>query len=145
VAARSRHWTSAAAALLAAAALAAAVWQLPESLRGTQARIDTNAGLSTLQRELAPARAYGVHEDLVLRAAEILPRDAVFYVATGGQPGSDAAGPFYAYWLLPRRRTDDVNSAGWILAFGADTARLGVKFDVAADLGGGAAVLKVLR
>jgi hypothetical protein len=131
--------------LLAAAALAAALWQLPDSLRGAQARIDANAGLPTLERELDPARAYSVHGRLATLAAEILPRDAVFYVATGGQPGSDAAGPFYAYWLLPRRHTDDVAAADWIVSFGADPARLGVKVDVVADLGGGAQVLRVRR
>ena len=137
--------TSAAAALLAAVALLAALKQLPSSLRTAQAQIETNAGLSPLERELAPARAFDVHQDLAVRAAQLLPRDAVFYVATGGGPGSVAAPPFYAYWLLPRRHTDDAGAAGWIISFGADPARLPVKVDVVADLGGGAQVLRVRR
>ena len=137
--------TSAAAALLVAVALVAAVKELPSSLRATQKEVETNAGLSSLDRELAPAHAFDVHESLAVRAAELLPKDAVFYVATGGGAGSVAAPPFYAYWLLPRRHTDDLGSAGWIVDFGADPAKLGVKVDVVADLGGGAEVLKVRR
>jgi len=145
MAARSRHLTSGAAALLVVVALLAAVKQLPSSLRATQAQIETNAGLSPLDRELAPAHAFDVHESLALRAAELLPKDAVFYVATGSGAGSVAAPPFYAYWLLPRRRTNDLGSADWIVNFGADAAKLGVKVDVVADLGGGAQVLRVRR
>jgi hypothetical protein len=145
VAARNRHLTSAAAALLVAVALVAAVKELPSSLRDSQQQTETNAGLSSLDRELAPAHAFDVHESLALRAAEVIPRDAVFYVATGGGAGSVAAPPFYAYWLLPRRHTNDLGAAGWIVDFGADPAALGVKVDVVADLGGGAEVLRVRR
>jgi hypothetical protein len=145
MAARNRHLTSTAAALLVALALLAAVKELPSSLGAAQAQVEKNAGLSALDRELAPAHAFDVHESLAVRAAELLPRDAVFYVATGGGAGSVASPPFYAYWLLPRRHTDDVGSAGWIVNFGADAAKLGVKVDVVADLGGGAQVLRVRR
>ena len=142
---RSRQLTSVVAAVVVAVALLAAVKQLPRSLRATQAQVDTNAGLSSLDRELAPAHAYDVHESLALRAAELLPRNAVYYVATGSGAGAVAAPPFYAYWLLPRRRTDNVGSAAWIVNFGADASQLPVKFDVVADLGGGAQVLRVRR
>jgi hypothetical protein len=142
---RSRHLTSTGAALLAAVALLAAAKQLPSSLRTAQAQIETNAGLTPVERELDAARANGVHQDLALRAAQILPRDAVFYVATVGGQGATAAPAFYAYWLLPRRRTNEVGAAGWILNFGADASKLGVKVDVVADLGGGAQVLRVRR
>jgi hypothetical protein len=131
--------------LLAVVALGAALWQLPDSLRSSQREVDAYKSLSLQQRELAPATAYSVHADLALRAAQVLPRDAVFYVATGTQPGSDAAPPFYAYWLLPRRHTDDLGTADWVVAFGADVASLGVKTDVVEDLGGGAEILRVHR
>jgi len=137
--------SAAAAALLAVVALLAAVTELPSSLRKAQEQVETNAGLTSVDRELAPARAYGVHADLALRAAEVLPRDAVFYVASAGQSASVAAPPFYAYWLLPRRHTDDVGNADWIVDWGADPAQLGVKTEVVADLGGGAEVLRVRR
>jgi hypothetical protein len=137
--------SSAVAALLVGVALVAAVKQLPASLRSAQAQIETNAGLTPLDRELAPAHAYDVHASLAVTAAQFIPRNAVFYVATGGGAGSVAALPFYTYWLLPRRRTDDLGSAQWIVNFGADASKLPVKFDVVADLGGGAQVLRVRR
>ena len=131
--------------LIAVVALAAAVLELPHSLRLTQSRVAANAGLSLEQRELAAARAYDVNQSLAESAAQVLPRNAVFYVATGDQPGSTAAPPFLAYWLLPRRHTDDPGDAGWIVDFGADPSRLGVKAKVVQDLGGGAEILRVER
>jgi hypothetical protein len=145
VARRFRHLTAVASVVIAAVALAAAVTQLPHSLRDTQKQVSTNAGLSRVQLELEPARVYGMHQDLALRAAQVLPRDAVYYVATAGQPGSDGAPSFYAYWLLPRRHTDDIHQADWVVSWDAKPATLGVKTRVVADLGGGAQVLKVER
>src|SRR5262245_11634900 len=104
---RPRRPTSVGAALIAAIALFTALWQLPDSLRSSQERIDASAPLSSQDRELEPATAYSVHATLAVRAAEVIPEDGVFYVATGGQPGSDAASSFYVYWLLPRRQTRD--------------------------------------
>jgi hypothetical protein len=145
VAARIRSGRSAAAGLIAVVALGAAVVELPHSLRSAQRQVAANAGLSLEQRELAPARAYNVNESLALRAGELLPRDAVFYVATGDGPGATAAPPFYAFWLLPRRHTDQAAAAQWIVDAGADASRLGVKASVVADLGGGAEILRVRR
>jgi hypothetical protein len=142
VAPRFRHLTSGAAALLAVIALVAAVKELPSSLRKAQEQVETNAGLSSVDRELAPARVYQVNGSLLLRAEELLPRDAVFYVSTGGQPGLGAAPPFSAYWLLPRRHTDEAGSAQWILSFGGDPGQLGVHYEVVSDLGGGAELLR---
>jgi hypothetical protein len=137
--------TSAAAVLVACIALLVAVKQLPSSLRATQTRIDANEGLSPVERELDPARAFGVNQELALRAEALMPRDAVFYVATTtGQAGAVAAPPFYAYWLLPRRHTSDLASARWVLSLGVDPTQLAVGVDVVADLGA-AKVLRVRR
>ncbi len=86
-----------------------------------------------------------MHESLAVRAAALLPRDARFYVATGGGTGSVASGPFYTYWLLPRRAVPEAVSADWIVDYGADPSQLPVKTKVVEDLGGGALVLKVVR
>jgi hypothetical protein len=131
--------------LLAGVALLSAAWQLPRSLRDTERRVDRNAGLTPLQRELAPAGAYGAHEDLAVHAEKVIPRDASFAVVTGGQPGSDAAVHFYAYWLLPRRASPELSAAQWVITFGADPHQLAVGVDVVDDLGGGAAVGRVKR
>jgi hypothetical protein len=147
VGARFRDLAPAAAALLAALALVAAMEQLPSSVRAAEAVIAENAGLSRLERELGPTRSFGLNPTLVLRAEELLPRDAVFHVATGEGvlSGHEAAAPFSAYWLLPRRHTDDPRQAEWILSFGADESRLGVEVDVVEDVGEGAKLLRVRR
>src|ERR671918_1730337 len=127
----------AAVALLAAAALVAAAARLPNSVRASDAQISQTAELSPLERELYPTRVYGLNPTLILRADEVLPRDAVFNVVAGPGmlSGHAMAAPFSAYWLLPRRYTTDVTRADWILSFGADPATLGVDVDVVEDLG----------
>ena len=133
--------------LIAVVALLDSAKQLPVSLRATKTRVDANAGLSSVQRELAPTRTpqYGINPELALRAAEILPRDAVFSAV--GDRRADASGAlfFYAYWLLPRRHTVDPRAADWVVSLRADPSRLSVKADVVADLGDGARVLRVQR
>ena len=136
---------SRAAALLAVVALLAAVRQLPRSLRTARERVAANAGLSTSQRELVPARWWGMNERLLLRAEQILPRDAVYSVVVGPRQASLGAPLFYTYWLLPRRRTKDHSAAEWIVLWGSDRSRLGVETVVVDDLGGGAQVLRVRR
>lgn len=142
---RSRQLISLAPGLLAVIALLAAVKQLPSSLRATQARIDATAGMSSVQRELEPARAWGINEKLALRAAQILPRDAVFLTVGDRRAQTTGAPFFYAYWLLPRRHTDDPHGADWIVSWGGHLSRLGVKADVVANLGDGAEILRVRR
>jgi hypothetical protein len=142
-----RLLTRAAVAVVVALALLAALEQLPKSVREADRLVDENAHASRLERELAPARAFALDPALAVRARELLPPDAVFYVATGpGLPsGHDAASPFSAYWLLPRRLAADPREADWILSYGADPAELGVPTKVVADLGGGETLLRVLR
>jgi hypothetical protein len=139
--------TRAAAALIAVLALLAAAKELPNSLDVTDSLVEQNAGLSPLDRELAATRAFALDPALLLRADERLPRDAVFYVTTGSAlaSGHEAAAPFSAYWLLPRRHTDDPRQADWILSFGADRAQLGVPTEVVEDLGGRMQLLRVRR
>jgi hypothetical protein len=131
--------------LLAVVALVDAAKQLPDSLRTTRARVEANDGLPLVQRELAPAREYGINQQLLLRAAEILPRDTVFSFVGDRRARASGAPFFYAYWLLPRRHVADPAASDWIISSGADPSLRGVKVDVVADLGGGARVLRVLR
>jgi hypothetical protein len=147
VAAGFRQLTRAGAFLLVFVAAITAAKQLPSSVRATDAAIAENKGLSRLERELAPTRAFELDPSLILRADERLPADAVFYVAVGQglASGHDAAPPFSAYWLLPRRHTDDPRRADWILSFGADPAQLGVEVEVVEALGDGSRLLRVRR
>ena len=142
---RLRQLTSYAAVLLALVALLDSAKQLPTSLRATRARVDANAGLSAVQRELAPTRQYGMNQELAVRAAEILPRDAVVAIVGDRRASTSGALFFYAYWLLPRRHTVDPGAADWIVSLRADPSLLGGKTDVVADLGGGAKILRVRR
>lgn len=136
--------TRAAAPVVVALMLVLALDELPDSVRAAEAQVAQNEGLSPLERELAPTRAYGLPAALVLRADELLPEDAVYAVVTGAGmlSGHDAAAPFSAYWLLPRRRTTDLRRAEWILSYGADPGTLGVDVTVVEDLGQG---LRLLR
>jgi hypothetical protein len=144
---RFRQLSRAGAALLALLALATAARQLPSSLRTQDGFVAENAGQSHLERELAPSRVFALNPSLILRADEVLPRDAVFYVVTGPglASGHDAAAPFSSYWLLPRRHTDDPARADWILGFGIDPAQLPVPVVVVDDLGNGDKLLRVRR
>lgn len=135
-------------ALIAAAALVAALTRLPDSVRASHATVAETAELSPLERELYPTRVYGLAPALILRAEDVLPRDAVFHVVTGPGmvSGHAMAAPFSAYWLLPRRHTNDPHRADWILSFGADPAALVVEVDVVEDLGAeGQRLLRVRR
>jgi hypothetical protein len=86
-----------------------------------------------------------MNQELALRAAEILPRDAVFAIVGDRRADTSGALFFYAYWLLPRRHTTDPSAADWIVSSGADPSLLSVKTSVVADLGDGAKVLRVQR
>jgi hypothetical protein len=138
VAARFRLLTQAAAAAIVALALLSAVKQLPDSVREADRRVRENAALSRLERDLAPARSFGLNPTLILRADELMPPHAVFHVASspGQSTAQAAAASFSAYWLLPRRHTQDPRRADWILSFGVDPGTLGVEVElVEGDLG----------
>jgi hypothetical protein len=86
-----------------------------------------------------------LNERLLLRAEQLLPRDAVYSISVGRQQASLGVPLFYPYWLLPRRRTRDIRAAQWIVLWGGDRSRLGVETDVVADLGSRGEVLRVRR
>lgn len=134
-----------AAAVLVAVALLAAAKQVPRSLRTAHARVEASEGRSALERELAPARWWGMNEKLLLRAEQVIPRDAVYSVVVGRRQALSGAPLFYSYWLLPRRRSKDSGAAEWIVLWGKDRSRLGVATDVVADLGGEGEILRVRR
>ena len=143
--ARLGRLTSLAAAFLVAVALVVAARQLPRSIQTAHERVRANAGLSRLQRELAPARFWGMNERLLLRADRTLPRDAVYAVAVGRKQASRGVPLFYPYWLLPRRHVKDPAKAQWIVLWGADRSTLGVNTAVVADLGADGQILRVRR
>ena len=36
--------------------------------------------------------------------------------------------PFATYWLLPRRRTDELGEADWVVSYGGDLDSLGLRY-----------------
>lgn len=107
------------------AALAVAAWHLPGELRGWDNRA---AAARSWSRQLPAASQFGIDPAAFSRAAALLPRDAVFYVATpkGSALPALAFPNLAASQLLPRRRTLELSQARWVLAFEVDPRRLGV-------------------
>ena len=140
--------------LWAAVAVAGAVtlWQLPHVARSVHSDIVNGSSLTPQQRALVPAESVGLtHREIFVAAAKALPRDAIYYIAVGrGVPGETPRSlgwvpPFAQYWLLPRRRTDDLGAAGWILSYGGDLRALGPRYRRVITLGPHIAVAEVRR
>jgi hypothetical protein len=123
-----------AAGLLLLALLAACAWQLPDTFRQLRLDVGTARHWSEAERQAAPARYIGVPEHVLPRIAELIPPTATFEVITG--PDVDADGPLAlvgirslaASTLLPRRLTGDPRTADWVLSYGGDLERLGLRF-----------------
>jgi hypothetical protein len=82
------------------------------------------------QRELGGV-LYGSMDGAIAKAERMIPRDALYSIATGESPPSDpsfaAAVPgVFRYFLLPRRYTPDVHQARWIVTFHHPSETLGV-------------------
>lgn len=70
-----------------------------------------------------------------MAARRLLPSSARYAVLTGPEvrvstPVTLVSVPTYSrFWLLPRREVP-LRDAGWLLCFGCDESRLGVRLDV---------------
>ena len=106
-------------------------------------------GLTPAERSLLPARSFDISTELFVAAAADLPRDATFYVATGNRIdiSNENVLPktpiFAAYWLLPRRMTDDPERADWVLSYGADLSALGLDYARVIDVAPGQQLAEV--
>jgi hypothetical protein len=135
----------------AAAAAAAALWHVPGELREAWGEVRNASAQPELERRLLPARAVGLDETAIfLRAAAEIPPGAIYYVDVGdAAPVSDSAldwvRPFATYWLLPRRRTDELGEAEWILSYGGDLQALGLAYERVLAVGRGLALAEVRR
>ena len=138
-------------ALVLVAAVAMTVPRVPDAFRTVDTRADENARLSRLDRALVPARAVDIDVDTLLAARRVIPRSATYAVVPG--KGVDVSTPvtlvalpqFLGYWLLPRRQTTDPRAAGWILSYGGDLDRLGLRYRRVVDLKPGIAFAEVER
>jgi hypothetical protein len=135
----------------AVAAGAVALWYVPGELRDAWGEIRNASAQPELERRLLPARVVGLDETgIFLRAVAEIPRDSVYYVDVGeAAPVSDRAldwvRPFATYWLLPRRRTDELGEAQWILSYGGDLEALGLRYARVVPVGPGLALAEVRR
>src|SRR5436309_49029 len=107
-------WIRAGCAVLIAAALGVSAWRLPGVFRDAQRQVAAAHGLSRGERALLPGRSFDLETDTYLAAAQVIPPDAVYYVATGtngievSSPNVLSKAPVFAgYWFLPRRQTID--------------------------------------
>lgn len=112
---RPRPLTSGAAAFLCGVALLAAVRQVPRSVRAAENRVHATSRLPRLQRELEPARFWGMNERLLLRAEQRIPKGATYWIDAGPREARTGVPLFYAYWLLPRRREKNPVGARWVI------------------------------
>lgn len=134
-----------------AAAVGVAAWQVPQTFRGAQNAVLAVKGLTPLERTLLPARSFDVSTELFVAADPALPAGATFYVTTGD--GIEVSSPFVlararvfaAYWLLPRRMTDDPRSADWVLSYGGDLTALGLEYSRVIDVAPGQQLAEVRR
>jgi hypothetical protein len=116
------------------ALLGICAWQLPDTFRGLRLEIGTARHWSDEERRAAPARYLGVPDQVLPRAEQLIPPTATFEVITG--PDVEADSPLAlagirslaASTLLPRRQTGDPGTADWVLSYGGDLDRLGLRF-----------------
>jgi hypothetical protein len=120
----------------------------PFQFRDVSSAISEWVGQSPQRRELAPARAVGIDEGILVGAQRLIPRHAVYHVAPGPVVSNTpwlAYRPLSFYWLFPRRYTNDIGSAGWILSFNGGFRQLGLDYSRIWHLEHGVVVAKVQR
>ncbi len=132
------------------AAVGVGLWRIPGAFRSSQQAVDTVRGLTPTERSLLPARSFDISTELFVAAAKDLPVDATFYVATGTKGiavSNEFVLPktpiFAAYWLLPRRESNDPQQADWVLSYGADLTALGLDYARVIDVGPGQQLAEV--
>jgi hypothetical protein len=90
--------------------------------------------LPKAQRALLPARSADVDTRVFVEARHLIPADATYAVITGAKvtvstPNTLAAiAPFARYYLLPRRQMQYPQQAQWVLSFGGDLDKLGLRY-----------------
>ena len=136
----------------AAAAAVVALWHAPGELRNVWREARNASAESELERRLVPARVVGLDRlEIFLAARRLIPPDATYYVEPGerapvSSPNAlDWVRPFATYWLLPRRRTDELGEAQWILSYGGDLQALGLDYARVVGVDDGFALAEVRR
>jgi hypothetical protein len=129
---------------VALAAAAVAMWHVPDAFRDAWREGRNARSQSELERRLLPARVVGLdNTGSFQRARETIPAGATYYVDVGRGGALDWVRPFATYWLLPRRRTDELGEADWILSYGTDPQALGLAYSRVSNVGPGVVLAEV--
>jgi hypothetical protein len=134
------------AAVLAGAELVAAAAVVADYARQGKRSFDSPNAL-VRDADLDPLALYVPTEALV-RAREHIPRDATYAVVIGNDPPvADPAGvrSAFRFWLPPRRYTDRIDDADWVIAYHHSSETLGVEYSRELGLSPSANVVQVRR
>jgi hypothetical protein len=102
-----------------------ALWAAPGDFRSVRRTISSERGASTQERELAPARYVGIDGNALVKASEVIPATATYFIAAAPSLAETAV-PLTAYWMFPRRYVADPRDADWIVAYDVDPGTYGV-------------------
>jgi hypothetical protein len=138
------------ATLVVVVATVNAVVYLPATFRSIDGKLRDNGTTALGDRELAGAHGVDISRTYLVAAKRLLPRSARYAVLTGPEvhvstPITLVSVPTYSrFWLLPRRQVP-LPEAGWLLCFGCDESRLGVRLDVRYREGEHLLIARILR
>jgi hypothetical protein len=110
------------------------VWKAPSAISSVNDQARELRSLPKSQRALLPARSADVDTRVFVEARNLIPPDATYAVITGPKisvstPNTLAAvAPFSRYYLLPRRQLQYPQQAQWVLSFGGDLDKLGLRY-----------------
>lgn len=104
---------------------------------------------SATEKELTPAYDM-LSTQFLLLARKTIPQDAVYSIVVGDTPETqpllhEAIRPLVSYWLLPRRFTEDLDAAEWIVTYHESSEDLGVPIAKEIGLGPEGNVVQVDR
>ena len=139
----------AAALAVAAAAGAIALWQVPDRFRTVNAEVARFAALPLPERHLWPARTIDVDTSVFVVARQVIPERDPYAVITGhgisvSTPTTfDAVAPFAGYYLYPRPQVVDPRRARWVISYGGDLGKLGVRIRRVIDVEQGVQIAEV--
>ena len=112
--------------------LVAAAVRIPTIVRHA---VDAGTGgrRASSERELAPADAMDVPNEMIARAEEVIPPDATYNIVLGPQfelTDSQRAGipVVLRYYLLPRHQVEGTEHADWVIAYGQSSETLGIRY-----------------
>jgi hypothetical protein len=129
--------------------VAAVAWRVVPAFDWVNGEIDSERGLTRLQREVASARAVDIDPRPIEAAAARIPEDATFAILVGPdypfshEISGQSLPAWAAYRLLPRRRVADAAAAQWVISYGEPLAPHNVYPAQTFDLGLGVTLARV--